>query len=127
VSLQTREHNFGVILFSARGTADVRFFKLAAADRLALQIALTLENYVVMHEAQRRTKEYELLTEIGQPSVLISTRTKCCARYTWNWARFSDTNNFYIAFQEEDEIHFELEIEGAWFSQALAQGQQWID
>jgi len=26
--------------------------------------------------------------------------------------RFSITNNFYIAFQEEDEIHFELEIEG---------------
>ncbi len=33
---------------------------------LALQIGLTLENYVVMVDAQRRTKEYELLTQIGQ-------------------------------------------------------------
>ena len=33
---------------------------------LALQIGLTLENYVVMHDAQRRTKEYQLLTQIGQ-------------------------------------------------------------
>ena len=33
---------------------------------LALQLGLTLENYVVTHDAQRRTKEYELLTQIGQ-------------------------------------------------------------
>src|SRR5439155_2309615 len=66
VSLQTREHNFGVILFPH---AERRMFgssNLRLLIGLTLQIALTLENYVVMHEAQRRTKEYELLTEIGQ-------------------------------------------------------------
>ena len=66
VSLQTREHNFGVLLFPH---AERRMFgssNLRLLAGLALQIALTLENYVVMHEAQRRTKEYELLTEIGQ-------------------------------------------------------------
>ena len=66
VSLQTREHNFGVLLFPH---AERRMFgssNLRLLIGLALQIALTLENYVVMHEAQRRTKEYELLTEIGQ-------------------------------------------------------------
>jgi len=62
VSLQTREHNFGVILFPH---AERRMFgssNLRLLIGLTLQIALTLENYVVMHEAQRRTKEYELLT-----------------------------------------------------------------
>src|SRR6266853_1993667 len=94
VSLQTREHNFGVILFPH---AERRMFgssNLRLLIGLALQIALTLENYVVTHEAHRRTKEYELRTvqaELGQ---------------------IFDTSNFYIAFQEEDEIHFELEIEG---------------
>src|SRR5204863_5051383 len=66
VSLQTRQHNFGVILFPH---AERRLFgssNLRLLIGLTLQIALTLENYVVMHEAQRRTKEYELLTEIGQ-------------------------------------------------------------
>ena len=33
---------------------------------LALQLGLTLENYVVSHDAHRRTKEFELLTEIGK-------------------------------------------------------------
>ena len=33
VSLQTREHNFGVILFPACGAPDVRFFEFATAYR----------------------------------------------------------------------------------------------
>jgi len=66
VSLQTREHNFGAILFPH---AERRMFgssNLRLLIGLALQIGLTLENYVVMHDAQRRTKEFELLTQIGQ-------------------------------------------------------------
>src|SRR5215467_59253 len=66
VSLQTREHNFGVILFPH---AERRLFgdsNLRLLIGLSLQIGLTLENYVVMHDAQRRTKEYLLLTQIGQ-------------------------------------------------------------
>jgi hypothetical protein len=66
VNLQTREHNFGVILFPH---AERRGFG-ASGPRLmvglALQLGLTLENYVVSHDAHRRTKEYELLTEIGK-------------------------------------------------------------
>ncbi len=66
VSLQTREHNFGVILFphAERRLFGVSNLKLLIG--LALQIGLTLENYVIMHDAQRRTKEYQLLTQIGQ-------------------------------------------------------------
>src|SRR5258708_39505050 len=68
VSLQTREHNFGVILFPH---AEQRLFgasNLKLLIGLALQIGLTLENYVIMHDAQRRSKEYQLLTQIGQTS-----------------------------------------------------------
>jgi hypothetical protein len=62
VSLQTRQHNFGVILFphaerKAFGSSGPRLMV-----GLALQLGLTLENYVVTHDAHRRTKEYELLT-----------------------------------------------------------------
>jgi diguanylate cyclase (GGDEF)-like protein len=78
---------------------------------LALQIALTLENYVVMHEAQRRTKEYELLTEIGQAISSHLDQDEVVRTVQVELGRIFDTSNFYIAFQEEDEIHFELEIE----------------
>src|SRR6202790_3650989 len=111
-SLQTREHNFGVILFPH---AERRMFgssNLRLLIGLALQIALTLENYVVMHEAQRRTKEYELLTEIGQAISSHLNQDEVLRTVPVELGQIFDTSNFYIAFQEEDELHFELEIEG---------------
>ena len=112
VSLQTREHNFGVILFPH---AERRMFgssNLRLLIGLALQIALTLENYVVMHEAQRRTKEYELLTEIGQAISSHLNQDEVLRTVQVELGQIFDTSSFYIAFQEEDEIRFELEIEG---------------
>jgi len=66
VSLQTREHNFGVILFPHAARRMFGSSNLRLLIGLALQIGLTLENYAVMHDAQRRTKEFALLTQIGQ-------------------------------------------------------------
>ena len=112
VSLQTREHNFGVILFPH---AERRMFgssNLRLLIGLCLQIALTLENYVVMHEAQRRTKEYELLTEIGQAIGSHLDQDDVLRTVQDELGHIFDTSNFYIAFQEEDEIRFELEVEG---------------
>jgi diguanylate cyclase (GGDEF)-like protein len=112
VSLQTREHNFGVLLFPH---AERRMFgssNLRLLIGLALQIALTLENYVVMHEAQRRTKEYELLTEIGQAISSHLDQDEVLRTVQVELGQIFDTSTFYIAFQEEDEIRFELELEG---------------
>ncbi|MFY9561091.1 MAG: diguanylate cyclase [Terriglobales bacterium] len=112
VSLQTREHNFGVILFPH---AERRMFgssNLGLLIGLTLQIALTLENYVVMHEAQRRTKEYELLTEIGQAISSHLNQDEVLRTVQVELGQIFDTSSFYIAFQEDDEIRFELEIEG---------------
>lgn len=112
VSLQTREHNFGVILFPH---AERRMFgssNLRLLIGLTLQIALTLENYVVMHEAQRRTKEYELLTEIGQAISSHLNPDEVLRTVQAELGQIFDTTNFYIAFQDEDTIRFDLEIEG---------------
>jgi diguanylate cyclase (GGDEF)-like protein len=112
VSLQTREHNFGVLLFPH---AERRMFgnsNLRLLIGLALQIALTLENYVVMHQAQRRTKEYELLTEIGQAISSHLNQDEVLRTVQVELGQIFDTSSFYIAFHEEDEIHFELELEG---------------
>jgi diguanylate cyclase (GGDEF)-like protein len=111
VSLQTREHNFGVILFPH---AERRMFgssNLRLLIGLTLQIALTLENYVVMHDAQRRTKEFELLTEIGQAISSHLNQDEVLRTVQVELGQIFDTTNFYIAFQEEEEIRFELEVE----------------
>src|SRR5438309_8552975 len=111
VSLQTREHNFGAILFPH---AERRMFgssNLRLLIGLALQIGLTLENYVVMHDAQRRTKEYELLTQIGQAISSRLDQDEILRAVQKELGQIFDTSDFYIAFQQGDEIQFELEVE----------------
>jgi diguanylate cyclase (GGDEF)-like protein len=112
VSLQTREHNFGVILFPHAERSMFGASNLGLLIGLTLQIALTLENYVVMHEAQRRTKEYLLLTEIGQAISSHLNQDEVLLTVQVELGQIFDTSSFYIAFQEDDEIRFELEVEG---------------
>ena len=111
VSLQTREHNFGVILFPH---AERRLFgdsNLRLLIGLALQIGLTLENYVVMHDAQRRTKEYQLLTQIGQAISSRLDQDEVLRSVQKELGQIFDTSNFYVAFQQGDSIAFHLEVE----------------
>jgi len=111
VSLQTREHNFGVILFPHTARRMFGSSNLRLLIGLALQIGLTLENYVVMHEAQRRTKEFALLTEIGQAISSRLDQDEILHTVKKELGQIFDTSDFYIAFQEGDEVRFELEVE----------------
>jgi diguanylate cyclase (GGDEF)-like protein len=110
VNLQTRENNFGVILFPhverrAFGASGPRLMV-----GLALQLGLTLENYVVSHDAHRRTKEYELLTDIGKAISSRLDQDEILRTIQIELGQIFDTSHFYIAFQEGDEIRFELEV-----------------
>jgi diguanylate cyclase (GGDEF)-like protein len=111
VSLQTRENNFGVILFPHAERKMFGSSNLRVLIGLALQIGLTLENYVVMHNAQRRTKEYELLTEIGQAISSRLDQDEILRTVQQELGQIFNTHDFYIAFQEGDEIRFELEVD----------------
>ncbi|MBZ5566966.1 MAG: diguanylate cyclase [Acidobacteriia bacterium] len=109
VSLQTRDHNFGVVILphherKVPGTSQVRMLL-----GVAMQIGMTLENYVVMHEAKRRTREYELLTEMGK---VISSRLdpdEVLRSIRKELGLLFDTETFYVAFLEDDELSFEFE------------------
>src|SRR5437868_1634653 len=111
VSLQTREHNFGVILFPHAERKMFGSSNLRLLIGLALQIGLTLEHYVIMHDAQRRTKEYELLTEIGQAISSRLDQDEILRTIQKELGQLFDTTDLHVAFQEGDQIHFELEIE----------------
>jgi diguanylate cyclase (GGDEF)-like protein len=110
VNLQTREHNFGVIVFPH---SERRWFGSSGPRLmvgLALQLGLTLENYVVSHDAHRRTKEYELLTDIGKAISSRLDQDEILRTIQVELGQIFDTGNFYIAFQDSDQIRFELEI-----------------
>jgi diguanylate cyclase (GGDEF)-like protein len=110
VNLQTREHNFGVILFPH---AERRAFGSSGPRLmvgLALQLGLTLENYVVSHDAHRRTKEYELMTDIGKAISSRLDQDEILRTIQVELGQIFDTSHFYIAFQTADQIRFELEV-----------------
>ena len=110
VSLQTREHNFGVILFPHTERRLFGDSNLRLLIGLALQIGLTLENYVVMHDAQRRTKEYQLLTQIGQAISSRLNQAEVLRTVQKELGQIFDTSNFQVTFQEGDLIVYELEV-----------------
>lgn len=109
-SLQTREHNFGVVLFPGGVRRLFAASQVRMAVGLALQIAMTLENYITTHAAHRRTQEYELLTQIGQAVSSRLNQDEILRVIQKELGRLFDTSNFYVAFREGDEIRFELEI-----------------
>jgi len=111
VSLQTREQAFGVILFphaqrKAFGTSGPHLMV-----GLALQLGLTVKNYLIAHDAHRRTQEYELLTEIGQAISSRLDQDEILRTIHAELGQIFNNSNFYIAFQSGDEISFELEVE----------------
>jgi diguanylate cyclase (GGDEF)-like protein len=109
LSLQTRDHNFGVVLLPLPGSAAPGSTQARILLGAAMQIGRTLENYVVVHQTQRRTREYELLTQVGQ---VVSSRLdpdEVLRAIHNELGLLFDTDTFYVAFQDGDEIRFEFE------------------
>src|SRR5258707_15039184 len=66
VSLQTPEHNFGVILFPHAARRMFGSSNLRPLIGLAVEIGLNLGNYSVMHYARRRAQGFGLLPQLRQ-------------------------------------------------------------
>ncbi len=109
VTLHTSEREFGVMLLGGRRGLKPAQTKLLHG--LANQIALTLENYVVMYDAQRRTKEYELLTQIGQVASSQLDPDEVLRSIHKGLGQLFDTETFYVAFLEDDSLRFDLHFE----------------
>jgi diguanylate cyclase (GGDEF)-like protein len=110
VCLQTRERNMGVILFPHPRKHAFSASRLRLLLSVTMQVGMTLENYLLVHDAQRRTKEFELLTQIGQ---VISSRLdpdEVLAAVHRELGRLFDTSNFYVAFLEGGELRYEYEV-----------------
>lgn len=109
VSLQARNHHLGALLFPHDDRQVFPTGQLRLLLALNMQVGLTLDNYILMHEARRRTKEYELLTQIGQ---VISSRLdpdEVLRGIQRELGRLFDTRTFYVAFQDGENLRFDFE------------------
>ncbi len=114
VSLQARNRHLGVLVFPHEDRRVFPTGQLRLLLALNMQVGLTLDNYILMHEARRRTKEYELLTQIGQ---VISSRLdpdEVLRAIQRELGRLFDTGTFYVAFQDGENLRFDFEtVSGA--------------
>jgi diguanylate cyclase (GGDEF)-like protein len=109
VGLQGRERQVGALVFPhddrrTFGSAEMRLL-LA----LTLQVGTTLDNYVIMHEAQRRTREYEMLTQIGQVISSQLDPDEVLQAIHRELGKFFDNGTFYVAFMDGNVLRFEFE------------------
>jgi len=110
VSLQTREKNFGIVLFPHEKGRQFGPSQVRLLIGLAMQIAMTLENFVAIQETQRRTREYELMTQMGQVISSHLDADEVLLAIHREIGLLVDTETFYIAFADGDELRFELEV-----------------
>ena len=78
---------------------------LAGAGLLAL---VWLLPYI--HATRRRIREYQMLTQIGQAVSARLDHDEILRTVHRELGRICDTRSFYIAFRDNDEIHFDLEV-----------------
>ncbi len=112
VSLQTKQHVFGVLLL---GTADTRSFT-AAERRLLLalghQIGMAVENSYLIQQSARRSEELHILNDIGRAlSSTLDADTLLERTYT-EMRRVLDVSSFFVAFRDQNAgvIRFEIEV-----------------
>jgi diguanylate cyclase (GGDEF)-like protein len=111
LSLRSHDRCLGVAMFAHDRRPALTGSQTRMLTTLGLQLSMTLENYVLMHNAQRRTREFELLTQIGQ---VVSSRLdadEVLLAIHRELGRLFDTRNFSVAFVEGESVRFELEVE----------------
>jgi diguanylate cyclase (GGDEF)-like protein len=109
VSIQTHDRNFGAMVFAhpqGFGSSQIRLL-----TGLAMQIGMTLENHLLMHHAHRRRQEYELLTQIGQAVSSRLDSDEVLRAVQKELGVLFDTRNFYIALVDNENVHYEFEVE----------------
>lgn len=111
--LRSSDRDFGFLLFGRGKQISLASPQMSLLRSLSRQLGTTLDHYIQLHEARRRSKEYKLLAQIGQA---ISSRLNAedvMGTIHRELGQIFDTRSFYIAFADGEEIHFEFEcVEG---------------
>ncbi|HTK95582.1 MAG TPA: diguanylate cyclase [Terriglobales bacterium] len=113
-SLRTSDRTIGALIFPHPRAAALPASRVKLLQGLGAQIAMTLQHYLVVRESQRRSREYQLLTQIGQAVSSRLDADEVLRDIYKGLSQLFDVHNFYVVFREGGELRFELEVdEGA--------------
>jgi diguanylate cyclase (GGDEF)-like protein len=109
MALETPERKIGLLLTPHRGGARKTDSPLLVG--FVMQLGATLEKYVLLHEAERRTKEFASLTEVARAVSSRLDPDDVLAAIHQELGHLFPTDTFYVAFQGSEKVYFEYEVE----------------
>ena len=109
--LETRERHLGLVLLPYAERSALSRTQKNMLTSLAIQLGTTLEKYALLQDAQRRSQEFELMTEIGQVVSSRLDQDEVLTAIHRELSRLIDTSSFYVAFQNGETIEFAFEID----------------
>jgi diguanylate cyclase (GGDEF)-like protein len=111
MAIETRDRELGVLLLPQKRASQLGASQVRLLMSLALQLGTTLEKYALLHESQRRTKEFQLLTELGQVVSSRLDQEEVLKAIHRELGRLINVETFYVGFQQGDIIRMELEMQ----------------
>jgi diguanylate cyclase (GGDEF)-like protein len=109
-SLRTPERNLGAIVLALHNGRRLAPMLARMLAGLSTQLAVTLENFVLMQDAQRRTMEYRLLTEIGKAISSHLDPDQVLKTIHTGLGQLFETDTFYVAFADDGTVRYEFEV-----------------
>src|SRR3954462_7138146 len=109
--LRTNDRVIGALVFPHAKAATLSSSRLKLLKALAAQIAMTLQHYLVVRESQRRSREYQMLTQIGQAVSSRLDADEVLQSIYQGLSQLFDVQNFYVALREGQVVRFALEVE----------------
>ncbi len=113
LALQTKNSMYGALVLSHPAARALSVAELRLAATLAGQIAMAVENFLLVQDSHRRAEELRLLNQTGQAMSSTLNPDALLRLVHQEIQKLMDSRNFYIALWNEpaDEIRFELEVE----------------
>ena len=127
ISLQAKEHIFGVLLLATPDNRDFTPAELRLLLALGHQIGMAVENSHLIQQTSRRTEELHILNEIGRALSSTLDLDTLLERIYSEMRRVLDVTSFFIAFYDHktEEVRFEIEvIDGERLPEAHAPGRK---
>ncbi len=112
ISLQAKEHTFGVLLLATPDSRDFTPAELRLLLALGHQIGMAVENSLLIEQTSRRTEELHILNEIGRALSSTLDLNTLLERIYSEMRRLLDVSSFFIAFYDykTEEVRFEIEV-----------------
>lgn len=111
LGLQTKTATYGALVLAMPPERALSVAELHLIASLSAQIAMAVENFLLVQESQRRAEELRLLNQTGQAMSSTLNPDALLRLVHQEIEKLMDARNFYIALWDETrgELHFELE------------------